>query len=276
MERKVIFLDIDGTLTEPGSNEPPKSALKAIEGARKKGNYVFLCTGRNYDMLLPLLKYDFDGVVASSGGYIRYGDQIIYDNPMTEAQKETSMRLLQKNGIYRTVECVEGAYTDEGFKEFLQQNATEGSNSEMLRWRRQIEESLRIRPMSEYEGQPVYKIVFMCQNEKQLEEPIRELGDEFDICIQDTNCYGYVNGEMISKDYDKGKGVRCVCDALGVPIENSVAFGDSMNDKEMMETAGLAICMANGSPRLKELADDICPAVTEDGLWHAFEKYHLM
>ena len=39
MEKKVIFLDIDGTLTEPGCNEPPGSAVRAIEKAREQGHY---------------------------------------------------------------------------------------------------------------------------------------------------------------------------------------------------------------------------------------------
>ena len=42
---KLIFLDIDGTLTTPGSNEPPQSALDAIKAAQKKGHKVFLCSG---------------------------------------------------------------------------------------------------------------------------------------------------------------------------------------------------------------------------------------
>ena len=56
MSPKLIFLDIDGTLTMPGSNEPPQSALDAIRAAQKKGNLVFLCSGRNPGMLEPLLK----------------------------------------------------------------------------------------------------------------------------------------------------------------------------------------------------------------------------
>ena len=81
---KLIFVDIDGTLTRPGENTPPESALKAIKGAQEKGNKVFLCTGRNLDMLRPLLKYDFDGVVGSSGGYVTVGDEVLYDCPMTD------------------------------------------------------------------------------------------------------------------------------------------------------------------------------------------------
>ena len=150
MERKVIFLDIDGTLTEPGSNEPPALAQEAIRQARARGHQVFLCSGRNYAMLSPLLQYGFDGFVASSGGYIRCGDEVIYDCPMTEEQKRAAMDSLKENGVYRTVECIDGAYTDEGFKDFLRDHAGEGKNSELLRWREQIEASLDIRPMAEY------------------------------------------------------------------------------------------------------------------------------
>ena len=49
-----------------------------------------------------------------------------------------------------------------------------------------------------------------------------------------------------------------------------------MNDKEMLEIAGLSICMRNGSEELKRLADDICPSVQEGGIRYAFLKYHLI
>lgn len=67
-----------------------------------------------------------------------------------------------------------------------------------------------------------------------------------------------------------------VCEHLGIPLEDSVGFGDSMNDKEMLEVAGLSVCMENGSAEMKKIADVICPSVTEDGIKKAFEKYHLM
>ena len=46
MKQKLIFLDIDGTLTSPGSNIPPESAMTAVREAQKNGHKVFLCTGR--------------------------------------------------------------------------------------------------------------------------------------------------------------------------------------------------------------------------------------
>lgn len=276
MKKRIIFLDIDGTLTQPGCNEPPKSALGAIRETQKKGNLVFLCTGRNYDMLRPLLQYGFDGVIASSGAYILCGGEVIYDCPMTEEEKKLSMEVLQRNGIFRTVECLGGSFTDEGFKQFLEENASEGSNSELLRWRRQVESALNIRPMAEYDGKPVYKIVMMMQSEEQLEEPEKLLGEVFDFCIQEHDRYGFVNGELIKKAYNKGTALERVCRRYGIPVEDSVAYGDSMNDLEMMEAARISVCMANGSGRLKELADDICPSVEHDGIYQSFLKYGLI
>ena len=276
MKRRIIFLDIDGTLTEPGSNEPPESAVRAIRQARNAGHYVFLCTGRNYGMLSPLLRYGFDGIAASSGGYIECHGKVIYDCPMTEQQKRSAMEILKEHGVFRTVECREGSYTDEGFKVFLKDHADEGSNSELLRWREQIEKSLNILPMEAYQGQPVYKIVVMSPSEEQLEEPKKLLAADFSFCIQEENQGGFINGELVNKKFDKGKAVQMVCDYLGIPVCDSIAVGDSMNDREMLAAAGLGICMENGSEGLKKLADDICPPVQKGGIREAFRKHHLI
>ena len=276
MNRKLIFLDIDGTLTEPGSNIPPSSAAEAVRRARENGNPVFLCTGRNFGMLKPVLKYGFDGVIASSGGYICCGDEVIYDRPFTEEMKKRIFEALKEEGIYRTVECLDGAYMDEAFKRFLRENAHEGSNSELLRWRRQIEESLNIRSMEEYKGQPVYKVIVMCRDERLLEQAKKRLGDEVEFCMQEPDKFGYVNAEIISSEFNKGTGIVKVCGHLGISLENTIAFGDSMNDVEMMETAAYSVCMENGSSRLKALADEICPSVKEDGLLQAFKKHRLI
>lgn len=276
MTKKVIFLDIDGTLTVAGSNVPPKSALRAIRAAQEKGHLVFLCTGRNYDMLKPLLEYQLDGVIASAGGYICCGQQVIYDCPMTQEQQRLVLDTLEENGIFRTVECLDGSYTDDGFKEFLQEHADENGNSELLRWRRQIEEELNIRSMREYAGQPVYKVVVMSPDMKRLDSAKERLEQDFMFCIQDADWQTIVNGEVLNRQFDKGKAVVRVCEYLHIPVEDSIAFGDSMNDKEMMEMAGYSVCMENGSDTLKKLADEVCPSVEQDGLYHAFTRLGLI
>lgn len=276
MNQKLIFLDIDGTLTEPGKNVPPSSAVEAVRRARDKGHKVVLCSGRNYGMLLPVLKFGFDGLVASAGGYIEYGGQVVYDCPMTPEQQDRVLDVFKESGIYRTIGGKNSSYTDEGFKEFLAENAQSEANSELLRWRIQIENELGIHPMSEYDGEPIYGMAFMSRGAERLKKPMQVLRDEFDFCIQDEDICGIVNGELASKAFHKGKAVERLCEFLGVSREDTIAIGDSMNDWEMLQAVETGICMANGSPSLKKIADMVCPSVTEDGLYNAFEKLGLI
>ena len=273
MNKKLIFLDIDGTLTPAGSNVPPESALAAIRAAQAKGHKIFLCTGRNLAMLSPVLAYGFDGAVASAGGYVFAGDRVLYDCPMTDAQRETAMRLLKENGVFRTVEAKDATYGDEDLGDFLA--GASGGNSEIMRWRKALSENLGILPMSQYDGRPIYKIVIMCTGMEQLAPARAALEDQFNFLVQDVAAHGCLNGELINRQFDKGRGVRIVAEAFGVPLEDTIGFGDSMNDLEMIETVGTSVCMANGSPTLKERSDIVCPSVEEDGLAAAFRQLGL-
>ena len=135
MSKKVIFLDIDGTLAEPGHSEPPASAIEAVRKAQAAGNLVFLCSGRNYGMLSSFLEYGFDGVVASAGGYILCGENVIYDCPMTDAQRIKTMDTLTESGLCWIAECRDEAYASDSFKAFVEKDVDEQVSSEFLRWR---------------------------------------------------------------------------------------------------------------------------------------------
>ena len=273
MRKKLIFIDIDGTLTEPGSNVPPESALKVIRSAQANGHKVFLCTGRNYDMLSPLLKYGFDGMVASSGGYVMAGDKLIFDCPMSDAQRDTALDSLHRHGVFCTIEAADGSYGDADLKDFLK-DQPEG-NSEIERWRKALAENLNIRPMEQYDGAPIYKVVIMCRELSQLDEARSLLEKDFDFVLQEVPAHGCLNGELINRSFDKGRGILRLCDYYGVPVEDTVGFGDSMNDLEMIRTVGTSVCMENGAKALKEISTMVAPSVTDDGLAKAFHKLGL-
>lgn len=270
---KLVFLDIDGTLTEPGHNVPPQSALDAVRAARRAGNRVFLCSGRNYAMLSPLLAYGFDGYVASAGGYVVCGERVLFDRPMSDAQYRDAMRLMRENDVLVTIETKNGSYCDSGIADLL--SRISNGNSELMRWRRALEQELDIRPIGEYDGSPVYKIIFYCEREEQLAPVRAAMEDAFHFVVQDGFGFGCINGEIINRAFDKGRGVALVARELGVDMADTVGFGDSMNDLEMIETVGTSVCMANGSETLKRRSDMVCPAVTEDGLAKAFRELGL-
>ena len=270
---KLIFLDIDGTLTEPGCNVPPASALEAIRKAQAKGNKVFLCTGRNYAMLKPLLVYGFDGMVAGAGGYVTCGSEVLFDCPMTREQTAAALDVLHKNGVFCTLETKDVTYGDENLAGFLGEQSA--GNREIERWRKALSSELNIRPMSEYDGREAYKIVIMCLEESQLTQPRRLLEKDFEFCMQTVPAHACLNGELINRKYDKGRGVLRVAQYLNVPVSDTYGFGDSMNDLAMIRTVGTSVCMANGSEQLKAESNLVCPSVAEDGLAKAFEQLGL-
>jgi len=268
-------LDIDGTLTSPGSNEPPASALAAIRAAQAAGHRVFLCTGRNPAMLSPLLRYGFDGYIGSAGGYITVGDRVIYDKPMDPEEASEALRLLHGEGVFCTVEAKDGTWGDEDLGDFL--SASGGGNSEIERWRKALAEDLNILPMSQYDGRPIYKVVIMCLRPEQLQPAKDALEDKYEFCIQEITdpSHPCLNGELINRAFDKGRGVERICEYLGVPVSETVGFGDSMNDLAMIRTVGTSVCMENGSAQLKKEADLVCPAVEADGLAEGFRRLGL-
>lgn len=283
MSCKLIFLDVDGTLTLPGENTPPESALTAIKQAQTAGNKVFLCTGRNPDMLLPLLKYNFDGIIASAGGYVSVGrgdigsdtNEILYNLPMTNEQRDTALEVMHRHGVFCTLEAVKGSWGDENLNEFLSKQPK--GNSEIERWRKILSENLKIRPMSEYDGSPVHKIVVMCYDESQLDEARDLLEKDFKFVIHETplglNC---INCELINRQFNKGTGVKLIREKFKINIKDTFGFGDSMNDLEMMREVGTSVCMGGGAEGLKKLVKKICPPVEEDGIARAFKDLNLI
>jgi hypothetical protein len=274
MGRKLIFLDVDGTLTTPGGYEPPESAQRAIKRARDLGHMVFLCSGRNYCMLEPLLEYGFDGCIASCGGQVYTGDELLYDCPFTEEQKNRVLELFDLNGVHVTIEGSDASFYDEEPLRILRDNRDRKAH--ILDMIKAVWVDLGARPMSEYDGRPAYKMVFVCHSEEQIASTVAELGDGLMLIVHDFSEPCLKFGEVLNRRSNKGNGVRLLAEHYGFDIADTVGFGDSMLDIELIETVGTSVCMANGSPKLKEKSDIVCPAVDDDGIEWAFRKLGLV
>lgn len=281
MKQKLIFLDIDGTLLPPGEMAVPKSAVDAIHCAQANGHKVFLCTGRNLRMTEPLFHYGFDGFVCSAGGYVGCDGKILVDLPMEPEQVQGLRDALGRCGAECTLEVRDDTYGGikmiERFAKLFPKKPG-AANSEAERWRKMMEFGMTIRPIEEYHGEPVYKIVFIAPNEECLSEVKRLYEDQFVFCesrLGDEKG-GIVNGELINRKFNKGTGIKAICEFLGCSLEDTIGFGDSDNDLQMTDVVGVSVCMANGSENLKRLCDRICPAVTEDGIAKEFAALGLI
>ena len=107
MNRKLIFLDIDGTLVAALSSPTPQ-VREAIRQARSQGHLVFLCTGRNLPIIGPdILDVGFDGIIASAGGYVSAGDQVLFDSLLPEELVQECLTVFHNHGMFCRIETSE-------------------------------------------------------------------------------------------------------------------------------------------------------------------------
>lgn len=278
MEPKLLFLDIDGTLTFPGSLTVPESALQAIRKAQANGHKIFLCTGRCLGKFRPLLDLGFDGAIGSAGGYILYGSQVLYDHPMEDRKRDRVVETVLQAGSLPIIETLNRAYASkEALALLAKGKAANASPSELARWRAEVKSPTGFRPMAEYDGSPVYKVVFIGEDPKAVPQIEKELEKEFVLCLHNIlKGKGLIHGELINRDFSKGSAICRLCEYLQIPLTDTIGFGDSANDLTMLETTKVSVCMKNGDLAAKEVSDLICPSVEQDGLAAAFRELKLI
>jgi Cof subfamily protein (haloacid dehalogenase superfamily) len=81
--------------------------------------------------------------------------------------------------------------------------------------------------------------------------------------------------EFTHREGTKGHALRYLANHFGVPMEETIAVGDAMNDREMIEAAGLGVAMENAVPALKALAGYVTRSNNDDGVRHVLEKFVL-
>ena len=102
---------------------------------------------------------------------------------------------------------------------------------------------------------------------KLRDELINILGNEAEVFSSYPN-----NIEIIPKNIDKGTALEAVSELLSIPLSDMIAFGDWDNDIGMLRTAGMGVCMANGSEGAKRTANMITASNNDDGIDKALRK----
>ena len=276
MNRKLIFLDIDGTLVYE-MKAPSLHVKKAVSGARANGHKVFLCTGRNMPIIGPdILELGFDGIIASAGSHVQVGEHVLFDRLLDEAVIQECLAVFHAHGMYCRIETPQGIYTDPQMEDLLKSASADPANSELIRMQKEIEAGIAIQTYDQYPHNGAYKICFTSRDLASVEKTKKYLGDRFVYAVHayadSSTCF---NGEIIPKGIDKGRGIRMICDYFHASLEDTIAFGDSMNEYEMMQTEGIGVSMGNACEELKKTADTICGNVWEDGIYYEFRKMKL-
>lgn len=256
---KAIFFDIDGTLVPIGESEMVESAFRAIKLLQEKGIKCIVCSGRDFrevgrgNDVLDRIK--FDGIIASTGQCcidkdgVPFYIQTFDDDQRNEVvklfkQKEYAICLKSENGSY--INCV-NSINSSIYKQF---------NKEAF-------------PIKEYQGEKIYQALIYANKEDLsiLKENLKYLK---------ITSWHPLMADLIPLDGGKAKGIKIFLDKYNIEIEETMAFGDSNNDFDMLEYVGIGVAMGNSSADLKKIADYVTSDCKDDGIYLALKHFDLI
>lgn len=274
--KKIIFLDIDGTLVTP--NKPVSQKVKeAIVKTRENGNYVFLCTGRNRSSIDAFEDIGFDGYICSAGGYIEVDGKVIDKTYLENEEVKRIIDVLDANNILYNLEGSDYTYSSEKLKHYFAHAllGDNGSNSEYERLKEQQRKEYKMVDISEYDGsQGIHKLCFVAFGMDDVNKA-KDILTNYHFVIHDVFSEHTINGEIIKRDINKGLAVKKVVEYLELDMEDTIGFGDSMNDYEMFKVCKYGVAMANASEELKRCANVVCESVDDDGVYHQLKRFSL-
>ncbi len=254
MKKKIIFCDIDGTIVDSrlGPKTPSIYTRYAFEEL-KKDHFVFICSGRTRPFLEPyILDLDPHGFILANGGLVEIGGESIYEQPFTDELSEKIRVYCREND--------NGMYLLE-HKDYIETGDFENPNFKAFynHWMPMKQASFSLKS----KGDPAYiSIVRFATTEEavRFEEFFR---DDFDCKMH----RGLTSFDVNLIGINKGSGMKEAAKALGISMDDTIAFGDADNDLEMIESAGTGVAMGNASQAVKKIADAQTDAVNEEGFY---------
>ncbi len=247
--RFAIFLDIDGTLM--GRSETAlKKNLDTISKVRSLGHKVLVNTGRSTAFLPSHIDFErnFDGVVSGAGA------RIVLDN------KEVFCETVELDAVKRFCELSfeqEQISVLEGIDNMYYIGDDNGGHDE---WIPLTKDNLQKNLKADMR---IEKFTVLGTASPKIPDV---LGGDY-LVIQHKNY-----AEIIKKTCSKACAVKFVMKYLGLSKEQSIAMGDSLNDFDMIEEAGIGVAMGNAVDEIKNVADMITESVDDAGVAVALER----
>lgn len=270
---KYIFIDIDGTLIGSFDHHIPESTIKAITKAKQNGHKIFLCTGRPLSQV-EMFKSDlFNGMICSAGCYAEINSKVLFERIMSDEDMKRIMATLDEYGINYILEGKIGNYyLEEGRETFMELFKHYDAN---MKWE-DIIENLGLFTMDLMTKDVIYKITYYTCDKELINKVKKDLSDSFQMVYTDRGEGNMVEVEIMYNDCNKAEGIKQIIEHFGATMDDTIAFGDSMNDYEMIQECSVGVAMGNACDALKEVADHVTTHVLEDGIFNAFEKFELI
>lgn len=277
MNHKLIFIDIDGTLFNHKKDDIPESAKEAILNAKSKGHKIFLSTGRPYaDIDKEILDLPLDGMIVSCGAMVYVENKPIYCKTYPQKELINLIQFMSNNNIGFSLDGIHKNYlSEEAFICLSGLMFKNNEDSELSRAMMAKNNCFPFEEMKEEDLKEVVKISIFTKNKESCEKLFQKIPDSLTGFMYKNYHLDLYNGEISIKGITKATGLKQITSYLNKAIEDTVAIGDSLNDLDILQAAGLSICMGNGADECKKVADFTTKDISDDGLAYALKHFNL-
>lgn len=249
---QLIALDMDGTLLDGNGQLPPDFAAISTR-AHQLGVTLVPASGRQLATLQEMFPRE-DTFIAENGSVVVHDNRVISATTLPTAAVRAAVAALH------TVEATHTVVLCTPDTAYVHKGADEQARAEISKYYKAVQ---WVDDLDALLDADIIKIAAYCADgsERHLYQPLLAAVPEHNIAVS-----GAVWLDVMATGVNKGKALHTMAELLGVPMSRTAAFGDFLNDYELLREAGTAIAMENAHPKLKEIADRIAPPNTEFGV----------
>lgn len=270
---RLVALDLDGTVFNDKKEITPRT-LAALRAACAQGVVVLPATGRTASGV-PAAFTSIPGVqyaLTSNGASVvnlHTGEQLV-NQPFATEDALKIYDILERGGGMMSIFIGGKSYTTRANAENHMDVVPENLKEYFLTTRIEVEDMHATLRAHAHE---IEKYSMIYHTEAERGAAWREV---------ERTCPGMEltsslprNMEINAPGVTKGSGLLALADYLGLARDQTMAVGDSGNDRAMLEAAGLGVAMGNATNEIREIADVITDDNNHDGVAVAIEKYVL-
>ena len=257
MDKKIVFFDIDGTILDD-NKQIPKSTKRAINELQEAGVYTAIATGRGPgEMAWVCEALNINSYVAINGSYAVFNGEEIY------------LKHMEKEEVIQLANTVEKYNHSAAFVTHDDTWALHENHPLILRCIQDLQMKYPRAEKERHLHKPVNQAIVYC--EEKYDAMYKEAHPNLEFIR-----FHKMGMDATPKGNSKAIGIKKMIQATGFKIENTYAFGDALNDLEMLSFVGYGIAMGNSIPELKILADYITTSNTNNGIWNACKQIGLL
>jgi len=278
--RKIVFLDVDGTLIDYDA-KLPESAARAVNEARANGHKVYICTGCSKAEIEQRNLCDLDGMIGGNGAYVEDDGHVIMHHGLTRDEVKHIVDWCNERHLGFYLEANSGMYCndymlEQGPETMIKYGQGKGADLSQAT----ASANSFVNSFIHLTGEDLYrddvnKISFILSSYQD------HLDSKKEFPTLEANTWGgkgelALFGDLGPTGITKKHAIEILLDYLGADVNDTISFGDAKIDLSMFELCAYNVAMGNGCIEIKEAADYITTDVNDDGLYNAFKYLKLI